>query len=187
MSTELIQRSLCDEGPDYASLAASLAIISTLINCDSDGKLQKNTGYDILKKLFLSGNNGEDPKLWFDVEDADCDRCGCIKYFSCFDERIIYYYSKDCNIKSYPWKPKPDPCIEKAICLVLEKFKELPRPLETFKELADGVVLYLAYCLDLESVDNLLTMINALCELIKQRVYFDRMLRKSLITTSKCE
>ena len=187
MSTELIQRSLCNEGPDYESLSASLVIILNLLNCDSDCKLEKNTGYDILKKLFLSGNNGEDPNLWFDVEDADCDRCGCIKYFSCFDERIVYYYTKDCNIASYPWKPKPDPCIEKAVLLVLEKFEELPRPLETFKEITDGVVLYLAYCLELESFTNILTMINALCELIKQRVYFDRMLRKSLITTSKCE
>ena len=185
MSTDLIQRSLCDEGPDYTSLAASLATIKNLICCNSDGLLEQNTGYEILKKLFLSGNDGEEPNAWFDVEDDTCGRCGHLKYFSCFDDRIIYYYGKDCKIKCKPWKPKITPCIENAIELVLEKYEELC-DLETFKELADAVVLFIAHGLDTEQWEDILTMINALCELIKQRVFFDKTLRKSLISDSTC-
>jgi hypothetical protein len=186
MSNELIRRSLCDESPEYHRLTASLVTVETLLVCNAEGKLVKNTGVQILEKLFLSGNDGCDPKQWFDVKDSTCKKCGCLKFYSCFDERYLYYYDKKCKIRCKPWVPKKSKCMKKTLKMVVAKYPEYPQPIKTFKDIADALTLYIAHGLCTESWEDILAAIKALCEVVNQRVYFDMGLKKQLVTLNPC-
>jgi len=49
---------------------------------------------------------------------------------------------------------------------------------KTFKELADLFVFYLAYNPTCESLTDYLFVVDALCEIIKQRISIDKIIRK---------
>jgi hypothetical protein len=188
MSSELILKSICDDGPDYEGLLASIGILKPLLDCDSNGKIKEGPGIDILKKLFLSGNNGCDPNIWFDLDECchhkDKEECDCIVFFSCVDERYIHYYDKKCKIVCKAWKPQITDCIERAIDKVIEKFPHYPTQICTFKEIVNGFLLFIATGLKEDCLDyqELHVVLIALCDVLKQRIYLDKLLHKALVT-----
>ena len=51
-----------------------------------------------------------------------------------------------------------------------------------FKEIADIFSFFLSYKLDEELYEDVIIIITALCDIIKQRIYFDKINFKTLIT-----
>lgn len=205
MSLELIQRAICEDAPDYESLLSNLSIVSTLITCDKDGYLAQNTAYEILIKLFKSGNDGCKPNSWFDIPNYDdgskstnstnstnsmnstnttCKKCKCMTYYSCFQDLMIYYYSKECDIESKPWKPEKSKCIIRALELIKHNIRD---SCSTFREIVDSIVLYLITNISNIKYEDALTLIHAICDALKQRIYMDRLLKKSAMTLNKLD
>jgi hypothetical protein len=96
---DLIKKALCKDSPDYESLVANLQIVTNTIDCDDQGKVVlTQPGFIILHNLFNK-----------------CDG----HWSGCFDDRILYYYDKDCKCLGEPYEPgiESDPCILDAIII----------------------------------------------------------------------
>ena len=196
MSANLIIKTINSDCTNYESLLPSLVMIKTTLECDSNGMIT-GIGYDIIKKLFHNGHCHKKPNGWFDFEFI-CDK---LHIYSCFKNKKIYYNKLVIDYESessssccephkcqqkilyklcyYKWKPQKSICIKKALKIT----GKCPNKLNTFKEIVNVFIFYLAYDTLNKSYDDILEVINALCDIIKQRIFLDKILKKKLITT----
>jgi len=190
--TKLHNRILIDKELPYNTLLASLGMIKNQLNCDSNMLVANNTAITILNNLFNSGVSETkecQPKEWFDIQE-NC--YGCVSFLSCFDDKKIYYYDKDCKVVYSLWKPSITECIKKAVRLSKKKYRNsqikcgcnhyIGSSYKTFKELADLFVFYLTYNPTCEKLIEYLVVFDALCDLLKQRISIDRVIRKDALT-----
>ncbi|ARF09421.1 hypothetical protein Indivirus_1_44 [Indivirus ILV1] len=179
MFIELLQKSLNSDCNNYEDLLQSLVVTKTTLECDSNGKIKKSIGYDIIQKLFKSGYVGNKPIEWFDYEIKE-DK---IFIYSCFKDKKLYYYKlNDCKNKcetTYSkWKPEKTCCIND----VLNMIDKCSHKLKTFKEISNAFSFYLAHdTLDKNFID-IISTIDAFCDLLKQRLYLDKILKKNIIS-----
>lgn len=184
----ILHKMVCDDRQNFEGLLSSLAVIKNLLNCDKDGKILTNTAYDIIQKLFNIGNKCGEPLEWFDTEVID----GCFTYYSCFEEKKIYFNSK-CKIKCCYWKPHLTPCVIKCLEIAKKKILDIYEQFgndqlynlvhcsKTFKTIIDILSLYLSYDLKKEKYDDVLSILNVMCDIIKQRILIQNVIKKELI------
>lgn len=188
--SDLIQKIACnDNGIKYENLLSSLVIVKSLLDCNESGNVLDNSALDTLNKLFNNSTLCKKDK-WFDLHITK----NCIKYYSCFDNKKIYYYSKNCETNCYNWEPKKTACVIKALELAKTKYEEVAKiyksckqtnkfcKLDDFKDIADILVFYLSYELEKDKFLDVDTVLVALCDILKQRIYFDRLILKSNVT-----
>lgn len=176
MPNKILAKDVHNTYQQYEALLSSLNIVKNLLRCDHNGKFVKGPAYDILKELFDSGNDGCKPNMWFDVH-TTCNDELC--YYSCFEDRIIRYYNKKCRSKKTLWKPEITACIENALDIIREKIDSCPC---TFREIMDLLVLYLMCSIECIEFDEIVIIMIAMCDLLKQVIYYDRIVKKSAAT-----
>lgn len=202
---ELAQRTLCESGVDYGLLIDSLALVKNIVTCDGKGSVQsEDPAIKILKKMFADDGNGTG--VWSTISGTD--NSGCVIYDyegSCFNDLNVYYHNKDCGFNSCPWNPTIDLSGDHPDCIksALDKLG-VPTDDLSFKTVIDEMAKFLgavgsnaSYCQGVNNDGNVikaphtlecvLIVLKALCEILKQRVVLDRVLRKTIITTNTCE
>jgi len=184
---KLLRKTLSHDSPDYGSLVSSITAVQTLIEY-ADGVIVKNAAYDILVKLFLSGTSSAcgqtKPIAWFHV----VERKHSMKFYSVFDDRLIYYYNNKCDVSHKPFEPIVSYNIDKAIRKIVnvEAWGAYNKhtPMRSFRDIADGICLYIGYGLlhdhDI-TFEDMQLMLGALHELLEQRIYFDKALKSNMI------
>ena len=182
---KLLRKTLSHDSPDYGSLVSSITAVQTLIEY-ADGEIVKNAAYDILIKLFLSGTKKEcgqtKPVAWFHVAEHK----HSMKFYSIFDDRSIYYYNSKCDVSHKPFEPIVSYSIDKAIRKIAEADRlssySKSKQMRSFRDIVDGICLFIAYGLlhDI-TFEDMQLMLETLRELLEQRIYFDKVLKKALV------
>jgi hypothetical protein len=213
----LIKRALCEDPSDYESLLASLSVVKNLLDCDEDGLIVDSTATDILRKLFKDDGTGNGVWTTFDLNPTDPDTTddpeapntnyGAVVE-SCFRDLNLYYNEKDCGISPCEWKVICNPCIEEAQNLTgLFPTESLCEDL-SFSEMANAFARYLGclpggeddqkYLANLggnqkpfdgknEPLEDVLKVLDALCDIVKQKATFKRILHKASLTITDCD
>lgn len=182
---KLLRKTLSYGSPDYGSLVSSITTVQTLIEY-AGGVIVKNAAYDILVKLFLSGTvnvcGQTKPVAWFHVKEHK----HSMKFYSIFEDRRVYYYNDRCEVSHKPFEPIVSYSIDKVIRKIADADKlssySKHKQMRSFRDIADGICLFIAYGL-LHNItfEDMQLMLEALRELLEQRIYFDKALKKALV------
>ncbi|QKF94641.1 hypothetical protein QKU48_gp1183 [Fadolivirus algeromassiliense] len=169
---ELIKKSLCESYIDYQPLLANLSYIKTiLISAGNCGLYELDAALLILKNLFY------DPGEWYNQT--------VNPPISCFKELPLYYNSK-CTCKMVYWMPNINHCVQAAADLA----NGGPYMITSFVELANLFAKFLGMVAinpQPYSIKDVLDVINAFCDILKQRIIIDSILMKSLLTISNIQ
>ena len=180
---ELAQLSLCDSVVDYSNLLSTLNLVKNIIRSDNNGNLiQFDPGVQILVKLFY-GTAPSVAGIWYNWTPAEGPPA---EGQSCFKELNIYYFEKQCGYFFTPWLPIIDKCTQEALDIA----NGGPYVVTSWKKAVDLLASYLglaANSLAPYSLQNVLKVLKALCDLIKQREYIDKILSKSVTSTNHCD
>lgn len=175
---ELAQRSICDLKLDYERLLHNIGLIKCLIKCDNCNLRINDPGVDILHNLF------DDPNGWYDIgggpDGLDV---------SCFDELYIWYFNKGCDPISIPWLPCICECTQEAIDLATDTVPPPHYQITSWKMAVDIIAKWLGEASqhpDTTNYYDTLKMIDAICDLIKQRIYIEKILTKYVLTVDDC-
>jgi hypothetical protein len=169
---ELFKKSLCDSHIDYQPLLANLGYIKSILTSAGACSLSSlDPALLILKDLFY------DPGQWYNQT--------VVPPMSCFTELPIYYYTK-CACKLVYWIPNITPCTQAAADFA----NGGPYEITSFVELANlfaeflGKISINPYTYTIKDV---LDIINAFCDILKQRIIIESMLMKNLLTISNVQ
>lgn len=168
---ELIKKSLCESYIDYQPLLSNLSYIKTTLltfECKLD---EMDATLQILKDLFY------DPGQWYN-QTVD-------PPMSCFKELPIYYHTK-CSCKIVYWLPNINACVQAAADLA----NGGPYEITSFVELANLFAKFLGNIAINPypyTIKDVLDIINAFCDILKQRIIIDNILMKNLLTISNIE
>ena len=166
---ELFKKSLCDSYIDYQPLLSNLAYIKTILLSGDACKLSPtDQALLILKDLFY------DIGQWY-KQTVD-------PPISCFKDLPIYYNTK-CGCKIVYWVPNINDCVQK----VADTINGEPVEITGFKQLADLFASYLGYIAmypDGHTIQEVLSIINAFCDILKQRIIIDNTFIKNLLNVS---
>jgi hypothetical protein len=211
MSTILAKRALCEDAADYEGLLSTMSLVKNIIDCDTNGRVANGPSSQILTKLF---NNGDATGnvLWFspDGQDADGytlidpDGYEVIAPYTCFGNFSIYFYSKACGFDNSQWGPTIDACIIEAITIAFEGLGGVDGATAPtldsytgpfiniseytgFKDIAELLSAYLGSGITTETLEDILNVISAFCDMLKQRVSIGRILNKTALTIGDCD
>lgn len=213
MSTTLIKQALCRDPSDYEGLLATLSIVRTLLECDKDGLVVDGAATDILKKLFNSVDEFTDQQccdeleplspydMWYDPDHPEN---------SCFKELCIYFNVKSCYPAVCPWRIVCDECIENAlgisgcpsdmdycedacfskIAMCLAAWLGLIS--DAIKQCQDQAAMDPHHAIDPNNpncitLEEALKVLDALCNIVKQKAAAIRTLRKASLTINYCD
>ena len=202
MSLILSKRSLCEDHADYEALLPNITIVKSLVDCDDAGNLISGPSTQILQKLFNAADS--DNSVWFTAGDT-----GDEAPTSCFKDTQVYYSEKSCNdacgFQSVTWTPHTDKCIDDAIADAfgaLGGVEATTAPAvgnytgpslaiagyDTFKEIVELFAAYLGNpALVGRPLNEVLGVLDAMCQLVEEKIRIKRSLRKAGLTIDPCD